>query len=466
MKEDLTYAADPAGDRSNAVCVVGAGPAGLAMARALRARGIDYDQVERNADVGGLWDIDSDGSPMYETAHFISSRTLSGFENFPMPDDYPDYPSHRRVLAYLRSFAAHYGLRDGIQFGVSVEKAEQDADGLWSVSLSDGTVAVYRAIIVCSGAQWYPNMPDVPAGFSGEALHSSAYRSNDIAAGKRVMVVGGGNSACDIAVDVSHTAETTIISIRRGYWFIPKHLFGIPSDLFAENGPTLPKWFEQRVFGWVLRRLYGKPERLGLQRPDHRLFETHPVLNSSLFHSLQHGDVVARPDIRAAEGTRVEFVDGRRDDVDMIIYATGYKHRAPYVQSYLGSEQHPDLYLTCFSRDYKNLFGVSFTESNTGAYLQFDMSARMIASYLEDQDRRPEHARQFEALIKNDHPDLSGGIHFDGSARHKGYVDGHTIIRYRQRLCARMGWPFRDAAPAEPQRLTAMGAIQDRSDTN
>jgi len=101
-------------DRTTAVCIIGAGPAGLATARALRARGIDYDQFERHSDVGGLWDIDAPGSPMYEATHFISSRTMSGFGGFPMSDDLPDYPSHRQVLAYLRDFADAYDLRSRI----------------------------------------------------------------------------------------------------------------------------------------------------------------------------------------------------------------------------------------------------------------------------------------------------------------------------------------------------------------
>jgi cation diffusion facilitator CzcD-associated flavoprotein CzcO len=444
-------------DRTGAVCVIGAGPAGLAAARALRARGLDYDQVERHTDVGGIWDIDAPGSPMYEAAHFISSKTMSGFSGFPMNDGFPDYPSHRQVLGYLRGFAKHYGLRDRIEFGVSVSAVTKDDDGTWVVHRADGRAARYRGVICCSGAQWTPVMPSVPGSFAGEVMHSSGYRDLDQVRGKRVLVVGGGNSGCDIVVDAGRVAAKAVISMRRGYWIIPKHIFGVPADVFAEGGPTLPAWVQQRVFGRLLRVLYGKPEKLGLQRPDHKLFETHPLLNSNLPLSIQHGDVTARPGLQSASGSTVTFADGTRDDFDLIIFATGYQQSVPYAQAYFSPEQHPDLYLTSFSREHAGLFGVSFIETNSGAYRHFDGAAQMIASYLDDQDRRPPQARQFAAMIAADRPNLSGGIAFDGSARHVGYVDAHALGRYRETVFRRMGWQQRNDPAVAPAVLAPAG---------
>lgn len=448
-------------DRSDMVCIIGAGPSGLAMARALKARDIPFDHYERNEGIGGLWDIDAPGSPMYSSAHFISSKTLSGFSEFPMPDDYPDYPSHDLVLAYLRDFAARYGLDEGIQLGLGIDQIDKSDDGTWLVHRADGVSVLYRAVVCCTGAQWEPNLPPTPGSFAGTVMHSAAYRDARDFVGKRVVVVGGGNSACDIAVDVSRVAARTIISMRRGYWFIPKHIFGVPSDVFAEHGPPMPKWLEQPLMAWILQRLYGKPERLGLQRPDHKLFETHPVLNSNLYLSLQHGDIIARPGILGTDREEIEFVDGSREQADAIIYATGYRHSAPYAQDLFGDSQHPNLYLTCFSREHHNLFGGSFTETNTGAYIQFDTTAMMIASYLDDQSRRPDVAARFDRLIKADKPDLSGGIKFDSSPRHKGYVDGHAFIRYRAKLSKQLGWGFKDAPVISGRRTSPLAAAGD-----
>jgi hypothetical protein len=239
--------------------------------------------------------------------------------------------------------------------------------------------------------------------------------------------------------------------MRRGYWFIPKHVFGVPSDVFADSGPKLPTWLEQRVFGALLNLLYGKPQKLGLQKPDHRLFETHPVLNSNLFLSLQHGDVTAKPGIFTTSGRAVTFVDGSTEDFDLIIYATGYLHSVPYARPYFSSDQHPDLYLTAFCREHAGLFGVGFTETNSGAYQHFDAFGQMIASYLDDQDRRPDRAREFARLIAGDRPDLSGGIKFDRSPRHQGYVDAHALADYRDSVMTRMGWRHKDIP--EPVQL-------------
>jgi hypothetical protein len=438
--EDTVSTSSNEQDRTGAVCIIGAGPAGLATSRALRARGLDYDQFERNSDVGGLWDIDSPGSPMYEAAHFISSRTMSGFAGFPMSDELPDYPSHRQILSYLRAFATAYGLPGAIKFNTPVDSVRKLDDGSWRVVRNDGRAARYQAVVCCSGAQWVPNVPPVPGSFSGQVMHSSAYRDLDQIRDKRVLVVGGGNSACDIVVDAGRGAASAVISMRRGYWFIPKHVFGVPSDVFADSGPQLPVWLQQRLFGTLLNVLYGKPQKLGLQRPDHKLFETHPVLNSNLFLSLQHGDVVAKPGIVSTSGSTVTFADGSTADFDMIILATGYLHTVPYAQQYFSSSQHPELYLTSFSREHYGLFGVGFIETNSGAYQHFDASAQMIASYLDDQHRRPEHARQFAALIRTDRPDLSGGIKFDRSPRHQGYVDAHALSQYRNTIFKKMGW--------------------------
>ena len=434
-------------DRKAAVCIIGAGPAGLATARALQAKGLDYDQFERQHDVGGLWDIDAPGSPMYEAAHFISSRTMSGFGGFPMGDDLPDYPSHRQVLGYLRDFADAYDLRGRITFDTPIDEVTRLDDGTWRVVRQDGRAGRYRAVVCCSGTQWTPNLPRTPGSFSGQVLHSSEYRDLDQVRGKRVLVVGGGNSACDIVVDAGRGADRAVISMRRGYWFIPKHVFGVPSDVFAESGPTLPAWLQQRVFGVLLNLLYGKPEKLGLQKPDHKIFETHPVLNSNLFLSLQHGDVTAKPGISTTAGRTVTFVDGSTEDFDLIIYATGYLHTVPYARRYFPGDQLPDLYLTTFSREHPGLHGVGYLETNSGAYQHFDASAQMIASHLDDQDRRPDRAREFAAMIVADRPDLSGGITFDKSPRHHGYVDAHALTHYRDSVFERMNWDRTERTP-------------------
>ncbi|MEU1183162.1 NAD(P)/FAD-dependent oxidoreductase [Streptomyces sp. NPDC005820] len=442
-------------------CVIGAGPAGLAVARALTERDLPYTHIERHTGPGGLWDIDNPGSPMYESAHFISSRTLSGFGGYPMPDHFADYPPHRQILAYLTSFAEAYGLRERIEFGTEVHGVAKNADGTWTVTRADGRESVHGQVVMCTGSQWHPNIPRLPGDFAGEIRHTVTYRSADELRGRRVLVVGAGNSGLDIACDAARAADHAVISMRRGYWFIPKHLFGRPVDVIAAGGPHLPMWLQQKLFGTLLRIVNGDPRRLGLQRPDHKLFETHPAINSMLLHHLQHGDVTAKPGIARTDGRTVHFTDGSSDDFDLILLATGYVHKVPAAQKYFGDEQHPDLYLSSFSREHEGLFGVGFVETNSGAYQLFDTQAQLIASYIRDARSGLPTAERFARMIRSDRPDLTGGLKFVDSPRHTGYVHSEAIVKHLGRIAAGMGWrttglpPRANAVPSRTDEAVA-----------
>ncbi len=220
--------------------IVGAGPGGLAVARAFKLFGVPYVQVERHTAVGGIWDADNPGTSIYESAHFISSKKCSAFHGMPMPDDYPDYPGRAQILEYVQAFADAFGLRDGIRFATEVTAAEPLPSGGWRVRFADGTTAEHRAIVATVGSQWLPVMPSYPGTFTGELMHSAAYWSSEAFRGKRVLVIGGGNSGFDIACDAAKVAAHAALSVRRGYWVFPKHLFGQPVDAFLQQGPHLP----------------------------------------------------------------------------------------------------------------------------------------------------------------------------------------------------------------------------------
>lgn len=423
------------------VCIVGAGPAGLSAARAFRRLGVEYDQFERHTDVGGIWDLDNPGTPMYESAHFISSRTMSGFFDFPMPDSFPDYPSNRLILDYTRAFARAYGLHDDLTLGTSVEECVPDGDG-WSVRLSTGEQRCYRAVVCATGVTWKPRIPEHPGTFDGEVRHAVTYRDLDEFRGKRVLIVGLGNSGADIACDAAAAATHTYVSVRRGYHVIPKHILGRPTDVFAEQGPRLPLWLERPLLSGLLRLVQGDLTRLGLPRPDHKLLEAHPLLNSQLVHHLQHGDVEIVPDVTRFAGPRVEFTDGSSRDVDLVLYATGYDWTIPYVpeDAFDWSAGRPRLYLTVFNPKQHNLFGAGYLETNSSAYTLFDQITNILAQYLHDQQHNPTRAAAFDRRIATERPDLSGGISFIGSDRHSAYVDAHALRDHLARVRTDLGW--------------------------
>lgn len=429
-------------DCGDAVCIVGAGPAGLSVARALKQRGIAYEQFERFRDVGGIWDLENPGTPMYHSAHFISSRQTSGFYDFPMPASYPDYPSNRQILAYTRSFARAFDLYPAIRFDTAVEQALPVGDR-WQIRLAGGETRSYRALICATGTNWHPRLPHHPGSFNGEIRHSVTYKHADEFRGRRVLIVGLGNSGADIACDAAAHADAAFVSVRRGYHFIPKHIFGVPTDEFAEKGPSLPLWLERPIFGLLLRMAVGDVSRLGLPKPDHQLFESHPLLNAQLLHYLQHGDIRAKGDVECFDGDEVAFKDGSRERVDLVLYATGYDMRIPFLpdDALTWSGGRPDLYLRAFSRRHPTLFGLGYLETNSSAYTLFDRISQMVASYLHDRAHRPDQARAFEALIRSDQPDLTRGIRFIDSDRTRGYIEIHAYKRYVENLRKRMGWP-------------------------
>ena len=412
------------------VAVVGAGPAGLCLARRLAGTDASFAVFERNGDVGGVWDIDAPGSPMYESAHFISSKTLSGFPGFPMPDRYPDYPNHRQILDYIRSYADRFDLRRHIQFECGVLHAALDADGSWKLDLSDGKSVKARYLVCANGVTWEPNIVTWPGRFDGEVRHSVTYRDVGELAGKRVLVIGAGNSGVDIACDAAFAAEQAFLSVRRGYHFIPKHIFGTPSDVFAHDGPRVPHWLEVRAFGLMLRLVNGDLTRLGLPKPDHRVFESHPLMNTQILHYLSHGDCIAKPDVRSFDGPEVVFADGSRERIDLILTATGYHHASPYLDegTLELSGGRPDLYLGMFARDHANLAVLGFVEFASAAYTNFDTMAELIvadATAPADSIVR----RRFSDLKATHRPDLKGGHRYVSSERHANYVDVDAYLR-------------------------------------
>lgn len=447
-------------DRGNAACIIGSGPGGLSAARALKAQGIEYDQYERHSDVGGIWDLTNPGTPMYQSAHFISSRDLSGFIGYPMPATFPDYPSHVQIAEYLRAFAREFGLYEHIRFNTSVERITKDEQSNWVVELSDGTARLYRWVVLATGTNWQSSTPTFAGHFDGEIRHSNTFKYGKEFDGKTVLIIGAGNSGADISCEAAVHAGKAFLSVRRGYYFIPKHVFGVPADVFSENGPHLPLWLARPIFKGLLKLLVGDLTRWGLPAPDHALFETHPIVNSQLIHHLQHGNITVKPDIQRLDGHEVVFKDGSRERIDLILCATGYQWGATCANDYFEWKNgRPVLYLSMFSRTHRNLCAIGYLDQNSSAFKLFDTQAFTLAAYFKAQLSGSASAAKFDQLIRHDDPDLSGGIHFVQSDRHAVYMDARAFADYLKKLRASMQWGDVDAttyrpllqAPATPQ---------------
>lgn len=416
------------------VCVVGAGPAGLAMGRALLDAGIAFDIYERNPGVGGIWNPDHKGSPVYQSAHFISSKTaaMSTFRGFPFPDSAPTYPSHRDVRAYLEGFAEKAGLMPHIRLSCGVAHASPIAKG-WRVKLANGDVKNYEALVCASGTLWDPTIPKIPGSFSGKIRHSVTYRTSDEVVGKRVLIVGAGNSGVDIACDAARSAKKVLISLRRGYWFVPKFIRGIPTDIFLRSQESLPSWATPPDAANLLELLVGKPTAYGLPEPDHAPFASHPIMNSEILHHIGHGRIGPRGSIVKAVDDEIEFSDDKRDQIDEIILATGYRASIPFLDPQIVSYadgNRPDFWLRMFHRGIPNLYGLGFIETNSSVYRHFDLGAELIAKHIGGRRVGSHGATSLDAMIASgNEPDLTGGVTRLASARHHGYVDSRTYER-------------------------------------
>ncbi|MEN3280577.1 MAG: hypothetical protein V7607_1717 [Solirubrobacteraceae bacterium] len=312
-------------------CVIGAGAAGIASARALQAAHVSFDWFERTNAIGGNW-----RSGVYDSTHLISSRSTSGFPDLPMPRAYPNFPGRVQVLRYLEAYAEHFGLTDQATLGVEVRRVRSEdprRPAAWQAELSTGDRRRYDAVIVTNGHLWDARVPQYPGTFAGKTLHSRNYRAPADLDGDRVLVVGAGNSACDIAVEAAQAGKEVLLSVRRGHWFIPKSLFGVPrGELRLQR---LPAPLRQLALGSLSRVALGRNERYGLPVPDHSLGAEPPIISSQLFYSIDHGAITPRPAIERLQGDRVRFVDGAVEAVDTIVWATGYRVSFPFLDSEL-----------------------------------------------------------------------------------------------------------------------------------
>jgi len=446
---------DRAVENVDAVCVVGAGPHGLIAARALKRMGVPLVTIDRNSGVGGLWDINNPGTPMYESCHYISSKNGSAYFDYPMPAAYPDYPSRKQIHDYICDFAGAFGLND-VEFGIEVLEAHPEGDR-WVVTTSDGRTRSFLGLIACPGCNWHPRLPSFPGRFDGEVIHSVAYSRSDQVAGKRVLVVGLGNSGADIACDATNAADHVFVSARRGYHFVPKHLFGIPTLDFWNDPGVLPEPAKAMEFKQMVDVIIGDPTRLGFAKPDHDLMQTHPLANTQILYLAQHGLVTPKPNVQELAGDRVVFVDGTSEVIDFIIYATGYQYRVPFIEEekFGWKDGHPHLYLTAFSRQHPTFMSLGLLEAGGAPWVLQDQLALVIAQYFRDRLEGSSRAEALRDRVVNEEVDLKEGASYIQTERTINYVNIPTLRRHVDRIVDELGFPALSPGFYRPLRQAA-----------
>ncbi|MFL1486295.1 flavin-containing monooxygenase [Marinobacter sp. LN3S78] len=402
-------------ERKRKVAVVGMGPSGIATLKNLRDRGIECVGYESHSEIGGIWNRENPKSSAYRNTHTITSKEVTAFKDLPLNRDLPVYPRHDQILDYLQQYVERYGLRKFIRFNHSVEKTEKLNNG-WKVHTSVGTSDTYTDLVIANGHNWHPRYPDLNGKFDGKVIHARDYEDAKCMSDKRVLVIGGGNSACDIAVECSQLAEKTDMSMRRRYNFYPKFILGKPTDQVGAyvRSLGLPVYVSSRLMKLLIRFSLGRQEDLGLPKSDHLPLETPAIINSLVPYYIAHGRVGLRPAIKKVDGRRVYFEDGTSDEFDVIVAATGYEVYIPFVEpKYLSwGKYSPDFYLFAFSPRYNDLFISGMTDSTGGHFPTVDLQSQVIAAYIKAKEENPLNADRFDNLKQSQEIDLHGGVDF------------------------------------------------------
>ncbi|WP_396220932.1 flavin-containing monooxygenase [Gemmatimonas sp.] len=421
------------------VAIIGAGPSGLTAAKNCRQAGLPFTLYERSDNVGGNWVFnDTTGhSSVYENTHIISSKTLSSFEDYPMPASYPDYPGHRQVQAYFEAYARHFGVLPLVRFNQTVQHARREADGGWVLTVSgpDGDrTDRCTHLMVANGHHWNPRWPDIPGDFAGRYLHSHDFkRADDQWRDQRVLVIGAGNSAADVAVETSRVVRSVHMAVRSPQWFVPKYLFGLPADVIAARQRWVPPGLRQRGLTLLLRTLQGSYAKIGLPENTRPVLSQHPTLNSDLLDLFRHGRVVARPGVTRFDGHTVHFGDGTQDTYDIVVAATGFKITFPFFEpGFLDLEEATSvpLYRKMMHPDVPTVYFIGLFQPLGCIWPLADHQAKLACADITGRYRRPADLR---ARIAHEiaHPHYA----MDQAPRHSTEVDYH---RFRDELLAEL----------------------------
>jgi dimethylaniline monooxygenase (N-oxide forming) len=386
------------------VCLIGAGSSGIAGAKTLQERGIPFDAYEKSDRVGGNWVFGNKNgwSSAYRDLHINTSRERMEYSDYPMPKWFPDFPHHTHIARYFDDYVDHFGFRDRIRFETEVRHAARGSDGVWEVELDTGETKLYDAVMVANGHHWKPRFPEpaFPGRFDGEVLHAHHYVHADGWKGKKVVVLGMGNSSMDIAVEASYVADEVYVAARRGAWVLPKYVGGIPTDQQGTRGnliarlmshPAVPWRLQQKGLELTFNQHMGDMEAYGLPKPDHKLGEAHPTISGRFLDRVTHGKIVPKPNIAELQGDRIRFDDGSVVEADVLVYCTGYKVTFPFFDE--GFISAPDNDLPLFRRvfhpDYDNVFFLALLQPLGATMPLAEAQGRWVARYLRGEYHLP-----------------------------------------------------------------------------
>ncbi|GAA1867085.1 NAD(P)-binding domain-containing protein [Pseudonocardia ailaonensis] len=393
------------------------------------AAGFEVVVYEAGSNVGGLWVYENDNGRAQAYRHLciISTRKHTHFSDFDFDASTPRFPTHWDMHRYLQRYADHFGVTPHVRFRSPVAAVEPAGDGRWTVR-TEGGEEVFDAVLVATGHLNEPRHAPELAEFGGEYLHSSAYRVADPFVGRRVAVVGTGNSGVDVASDVCSVAERTVLVARSGVVIQPKVVFGVPFPDIAiglRARPWIPAWIRNRILRTLVSLAHGNQRRLGFLPPTAR---THPTSSEAIVAHIEFNRVAVKPGITAVDGKTLTFADGSQEDFDVLVGATGYRVHLPFLSPEVLPVEgnHVDLYKRIFVPGRPGLYFIGMLNPLTSLNAIFERQAHLVARCVAGEVTLPDEGAMRADIARK--KALSAAI-FTDSPRHEleepdtGYVE-------------------------------------------
>lgn len=430
----------------NTAFVIGTGCAGLIAAKELKEKGFDVKIIEKNSCLGGIW-----SSLPWKTYTLTSSKWVTEYGCYPMPEEYPDFVTNNHMLQYLESFADAYQLRPLIDFNVTVSTIEKKPDGSFCMVTDHGVYENIDYIVVSSGLHGKPFIPDYPgiSQFQGEVLHSSKYHDADAFRGKNVLCVGLGESGVGLVSELAAvTAKLAVSSegvavaprVVKGsqnpfdqmqFWQIGRYIIG-----YQEVLTTGLSWFYRNIPSFLKRinmtaslKFYSdysvKFEQFERWFPKalvpnhfHVKFWAKPAGSSSsgnltrpdappddIFYLINTRKIIPKGKIKSFNGNGALFEDGSSEDVDKVIFNTGYKPGSASINFPDGWEyKHSDLFKGCIHPSIPNLAFIGMVRPTIGSIpAMAEMHARIVAAYFSGTIPLPSEAERIETVEQDSH---------------------------------------------------------------
>lgn len=422
------------GESRGKACIIGAGCSGFTMAKRLKDYGVPYDCFEMSDDIGGNWYYRNPNglSSCYQSLHIDTSKWRLAFEDYPVPGDWPDFPHHAQLFQYFQDYVGHFGLRETISFNTEVKKASRRSDGDWEVTLSTGETRTYQWLFVANGHHWDARMPEYPGAFNGHEIHSHYYRDPfepyDFR-GKRVLLVGAGNSAMDISSELSQRpiADKLFISMRRGVWVLPKYMNGQPTDKSVLPG-WMPAKLGRELARAMIKKRVGHMEDYGLPRPDHEPLDAHPSVSGEFLTRVGCGDIVPKGAMERLDGDGVIFKDGTREKIDAIVWATGYNVSFPFLDDpeILPKDNRLALFKRMVRPGYDNLFFLALAQPLPTLVNFAEQQSKLCAAMIAGEYVLPSHKEMKRIICEDEAFHLS---HFYDAPRHTMQVDFNAYVK-------------------------------------